>query len=164
MARIQLVIFEIDGSEYGIDALTVNGILRAQKYEIKKVPGLPRIIEGIINLRGQANYIFNLRKKFGLDEISNAEEDKFIMLNINNQVVGCIVDEVTDIVHFHEEDLQATPTLATNLSVNYIKGIGKVDERMVIILDPVQLLSTTEAAEVAALSKLSELPSSPQAN
>lgn len=164
MARIQLVIFEIDGSEYGIDALSVNGILRAQKYEIRKVPGLPRIIEGVINLRGHANYIFNLRKKFGLEEIINAEENKFIMLNINNQVVGCIVDEVTDIVHFNEEDLQVTPTLTSNLSVNYIKGIGKVDERMVIILDPVQLLSTTETAEIETLAKLSDLTVPSQAS
>lgn len=164
MARIQLVIFEIDGSEYGIDALTVNGILRTQKYEIRKVPGLPRIIEGVINLRGHANYIFNLRKKFGLEEIANAEENKFIMLNIDNQVVGCIVDEVTDIVHFNEEDLQVTPTLTSNLSVNYIKGIGKVDERMVIILDPVQLLSTTETAEIETLAKLSDLTDPSQAS
>ncbi|MBP2664691.1 MAG: chemotaxis signal transduction protein [Firmicutes bacterium] len=82
MASIQLVIFDIDGSEYGIDALTVNGILRAQKYKIQKIPGLPREIEGMINLRGQVNYIFNLRNKFGLEEISNAEETKFINYRI----------------------------------------------------------------------------------
>lgn len=158
MANIQLVIFEINGSEYGIDALTVNGILRAQKYQIKKIPGLPRIIEGMINLRGQVNYIFNLRKKFGLEAIADAEENKFIMLNIANQVVGWIVDEVTDIVHFNEEELQSTPTLSSNLSVSYIKGIAKVDERMIIILDPVQLLSTTE--ELDSLAKLSDLAKS----
>ena len=92
MASIQLVIFEIDGSEYGIDALTVNGILRAQKYRIQKIPGLPREIEGMINLRGQVNYIFNLRNKFGLAEMTDAEDSKFIMLHIAGQVVGCIVD------------------------------------------------------------------------
>ncbi|CQR73115.1 Chemotaxis protein CheW [Sporomusa ovata DSM 2662] len=158
MANIQLVIFEIDGSEYGIDALTVNGILRAQKYKIQKIPGLPREIEGMINLRGQVNYIFNLRKKFGLSEISDAEETKFIMLNINGQVVGCIADEVTDIVHFNEEDLQPAPTLGSNLTLTYIKGIGKVDERMIIILDPIQLLSTKERLDLETpLVKLSDL-------
>jgi len=158
MASIQLVIFEIDGSEYGIDALTVNGILRAQKYKIQKIPGLPREIEGMINLRGQINYIFNLRNKFGLAGMADAEDSKFIMLHIAGQVVGCIVDEVTDIVHFNEEDLQAAPTLSNNLSVSYIKGIGKVDERMIIILDPVQLLSTVETSELGTpLIKLSDL-------
>lgn len=158
MASIQLVIFEINGSEYGIDALTVNGILRAQKYKIQKIPGLPREIEGMINLRGQVNYIFNLRKKFGLSEISDAEETKFIMLNINGQVVGCIADEVTDIVHFNEDDLQPAPTLGNNLTLTYIKGIGKVDERMIIILDPIQLLSTKESIDLETpLVTLSDL-------
>jgi purine-binding chemotaxis protein CheW len=158
MASIQLVIFEIDGSEYGIDALTVNGILRAQKYKIQKIPGLPREIEGMINLRGQGNYIFNLRNKFGLAEMADAEDSKFIMLHIAGQVVGCIVDEVTDIVHFNEDDLQAAPTLSNSQSVSYIKGVGKVDERMIIILDPVQLLSTTANSDLEApLLKLSDL-------
>jgi len=158
MASIQLVIFDIDGSEYGIDALTVNGILRAQKYKIQKIPGLPREIEGMINLRGQVNYSFNLRNKFGLEEISNGEETKFIMLNVDGQVVGCIVDEVTDIVHFNDEELQAAPTLSSSLSISYIKGIGKVDERMIIILDPVQLLSTAvDSAQETKLLKLSDL-------
>jgi len=158
MARIQLVIFEIDGSEYGIDALTVNGILRAQKYKIQKIPGLPREIEGMINLRGHVNYIFNLRNKFGLTEMTDAEDSKFIMLHINGQVIGCIADEVTDIVHFNEEDLQAAPTLSSSLSVSYVKGIGKVDERMIIILDPVQLLSTAESSDLETpLVKLSDL-------
>ena len=158
MASIQLVIFEIDGSEYGIDALTVNGILRAQKYKIQKIPGLPREIEGMINLRGQVNYIFNLRNKFGLAEMADAEDSKFIMLHIAGQVVGCIVDEVTDIVHFNEDDLQAAPTLSNSQSVSYIKGVGKVDERMIIILDPVQLLSTTANSDLEApLLKLSDL-------
>lgn len=158
MANIQLVIFEIDGSEYGIDALTINGILRAQKYKIQKIPGLPREIEGMINLRGQVNYIFNLRNKFGLGEMTNAEESKFIMINIDGHVVGCIVDEVTDIVHFNDEEMQAAPTLSSKTTLNYIKGIGKVDERMIIILDPAQLLSVVENSDSeATLLKLSDL-------
>ncbi|SDF75935.1 chemotaxis protein CheW [Sporomusa acidovorans] len=157
MAISQIVIFEIDGSEYGIDALAVNGILRAQKYKIQKVPGHSRIIEGMINLRGQVNYIYNLRNKFGLKEMTNAEDSKFIMLNMEGQVVGCIVDEVTDIVHFNEAELQVPPTLAGSLSVSYIKGIAKVDDRMIIILDPVQLLTEDGSSMEASLVKLSDL-------
>ncbi len=157
MAISQIVIFEIDGSEYGIDASAVNGILRAQKYNVQKVPGLPRIIEGMINLRGHVNYIFNLRNKFGLEEMIDDEDSKFIMLNVGGQVVGCIVDEVTDIVHFNEEELQAAPTLASSLSVSYIKGIAKVDERMIIMLDPMQLLIADDSATETPLLKLADL-------
>jgi purine-binding chemotaxis protein CheW len=157
MAISQIVIFEIDGSEYGIDALAVNGILRAQKYKIQKVPGLPSIVEGMINLRGQVNYIYNLRNKFGLPEMTDKEENKFIMLNVDDHVVGCIVDEVTDIVHFNEEELQAAPTIASSLNVSYIKGIAKVEERMIIMLDPVQLLTAENSAAETPLIKLSDL-------
>jgi len=157
MAISQIVIFEIDGSEYGIDALAVNGILRASKYKIQKVPGLPSIIEGMINLRGQVSYIYNLRNKFGLADMPDTEENKFIMLNIDEQVVGCIVDEVTDIVHFNETELQAAPTIASSLNVSYIKGIAKVEERMIIMLDPVQLLLADSSAIETPLVKLSDL-------
>lgn len=157
MAISQIVIFEIDGSEYGIDALAVNGILRAQKYKVQKVPGLPSIVEGMINLRGQVNYIYNLRNKFGLPEMTDKEENKFIMLNVDEHVVGCIVDEVTDIVHFNEEELQAAPAIASSLNVSYIKGIAKVEERMIIMLDPVQLLMAEDAAAETPLLKLSDL-------
>lgn len=158
MANMQLVIFEINDSEYGIDALSINGILRALKYKIQKIPGLPREIEGMINLRGQVNYIFNLRNKFGLGEMTNAEESKFIMLNINDHVVGCIVDEVTDIVHFNDEEIQPAPTISSTLALNYIRGIGKVDERMIIILDPAELLSVPEGSNTEpTLIKLSDL-------
>lgn len=158
MAIIQLVVFEIAGSEYGIDALTVNGILRAKKYKIQKIPGIPAVIEGMINLRGQVNYIYNLRNKFGLEKLANAEDSKFIMLNIESQVVGCIVDEVTDIVRFNEDDLQPAPALSGSQDVSYIRGIGKVEDRMIIILEPPQLLSTAEIAEPGTkLLNLSDL-------
>jgi purine-binding chemotaxis protein CheW len=158
MANMQLVIFEINDSEYGIDALSINGILRSQKYKIQKIPGLPCEIEGMINLRGQVSYIFNLRNKFGLGEMANTEESKFIMLNINDHVVGCIVDEVTDIVHFNDEEIQPAPTICSTLALNYIKGIGKVDERMIIILDPAELLSVSQGSDTEpTLIKLSDL-------
>lgn len=148
MATIQLVVFEIDGSEYGVDALAVNGILRSKKFTVQKIPGVSEVIEGMINLRGHVNYIYNLRIKFGLKKAEIADESKFVMLNVGSQVVGCVVDEVTDIVRFDETDLQPAPTLSTRGNLSYLKGIGKVDDRMIIILDPVQLLSSDETLEM----------------
>lgn len=153
MAITQLVVFEIDGSEYGIDALAVNGILRSKKFKIQKLPGVSEIVEGMINLRGQVNYIYNLRTKFGLKETYINDESKFIMLNIGSSVVGCIVDEVTDIVRFDEANLQPAPSISANQSgLSYLKGIGKVEDRMIIILDPVELLTTENAIQLGAIS------------
>lgn len=144
MATIQLVIFEIGDSEYGIDALAVSGVLRSKKFKIQKLPGLPNTIEGMINLRGQVNYIYNLRTKFGLAALENAEESKFIMINTGTQSIGYLVDEVTDIVRFDDAELQSLPSASAGQSINYIKGVGKVDDRMIIILDPSRLLASEE--------------------
>ena len=73
-----------------------------------------------------------------------AEESKFIMLNIQNTVAGCIVDEVTDIVTISDEQIQQQPEFVANLSSKYLVGIGKIDERLIIILNPENILSTEE--------------------
>ncbi|MGC7870975.1 chemotaxis protein CheW [Desulfosporosinus sp. SYSU MS00001] len=143
MSINQLVIFALDGEEYGVDVTTVNGILRSSKFKIQTVPGLPSAIEGIINLRGRVNYIFNLRKKFNLTLNEYPEDSKFVMLNLHGTIAGCIVDEVTDIVKFNEEDIQPAPEFVSQNN-GYLKGIVKIDNRMVIFLDPEKLLATEE--------------------
>ncbi|HWR29844.1 MAG TPA: chemotaxis protein CheW [Negativicutes bacterium] len=144
MANIQLVVFELNGEEYGIDALSVNGILRHQKFQIHKVPGLPDFIEGMIDLRGQINYIFNLGVKFGSTKTLLTEDSKFVMFNIRDAIAGCIVDEVTDIVMLTDEDIQVPPVFMSNLNAKYLKGIGRMENRMIIILNPELILSTEE--------------------
>ncbi|MEN6385941.1 MAG: chemotaxis protein CheW [Veillonellales bacterium] len=144
MATIRLVVFELNGEEYAVDALSVNGILRLKKFEIKKVPGLPQVIEGMISLRGKVNYIFNLKSKFGFPEIQSTEESKIIMLNVQNSIAGCIVDEVTDIVKIEDTDLQIPPNFIAQYNANYIRGIVKVGERLIVVLYADKLLSTEE--------------------
>lgn len=151
MAASQFVVFELNGNEYGIDSLAVNGILRAKKFKIQKIPGLIDCLEGIINLRGQVNYIFNLRKKFGLLETEISAESKFIMLNAGEAVAGCIVDEVTDIINLQDEEIQQAPAFTTAAGAAYIKGIGKVDNRIIILLNPEKILTEQEVFDPASL-------------
>ena len=141
---LQLVVFALDEEEYGIDVSAVNGILRTKKFKIQAIPGTDKVIEGMINLRGTVNYIFNLRRKFGLPEKEISEESKFIMLNNNDSTTGCIVDEVTDIIKLDDEDVQPAPGFAQGLNASYITGVGKMDDRMIIILDPQKILALDE--------------------
>ena len=138
---IQLVVFELDNKEYGIDVLAINGILRAKKFKVQRLPSTDKSIEGMISLRGQVNYIFNLRTKFDLNEKEVSSESKFIMLNVNESATGCIVDEVTDIVKLNDEDVQSVPSFLSAGSTDYIIGIGKLEDRMIVILDPQKLFS-----------------------
>lgn len=137
---VQLVVFDLDNEEYGIDVSAVNGILRAKKFKIQTLPGTDKAVEGMINLRGHVNYIFNLRVKFNLIERKISDESKFIMLNINGATAGCIVDEVTDIVKLEDDEIQIAPTFIGGNN-KYIKGIAKLDDRMIIILDPEKIFA-----------------------
>lgn len=149
MANLQLVVFELNGEEYGVDALAVSGILRPQKFKIHKVPGLPEVIDGMIDLRGRVNYIFNLGVKFGGKRTELGAESKFVMLNVKNSIAGCIVDEVTDIVTLTEEEIQPAPSFGANDNAKYLAGIGKIEERLIIILNPELILSTEEYEAIA---------------
>ena len=146
---MQLVVFSINEEEYGLDVSAVNGILRAKKFTIRSIPRTPKVIEGIINVRGQIIYILNLRHKFGFAPKPLTEESKFIMLNVGNANTSCIVDEVTDIVKLADDELMPAPDFVTNVKAKYIHGIGKIDERIIIILDSSQLLTFEETDSIA---------------
>ncbi len=135
MANRQLVVFEMAGEEYGIDVSAVNGILRLKNFQIRKLPSVPPIIEGVINLRGNVNYVYNLNKLFELPEKQIDIESKIIMVYSGEQTVGYIVDEVTDIVHIPEENIEQAPGFITKIQGEYITGVGKVDDRLIIMLD-----------------------------
>jgi purine-binding chemotaxis protein CheW len=155
VAGVQVVVFALDDQEYGIDVSAVNGILRSKKFKIQRIPGIPNVIEGMINLRGEIRYIFNLRIKFCLTKKELSEESKFIMLNVHDSISGCIVDEVTDIIKLDDADLQSAPDFIKEANNHYIKGIGKIDKRMIIILDPAKMLSTEEYANIEKSANVS---------
>lgn len=152
MAAIQFVVFALGEEEYGINVSAVNGILRAKKFKIQSLSGMPEEIEGMINLRGKANYIYNLRKKFNFSDTNILEEGKFILLNEHNFSIGCAVDEVTDIIKYNEEDLQQVPSFIQDVNKNYYQGIAQINESMIIIIDPVKLLFNEEDKSVTELA------------
>lgn len=121
--------------EFGIQITTVNSILRARKFKLQTLPGADESIEGIINVRGNVNFIFNLRAKFSFVNKENSEQSKFIMLNSHNSNFGFRVDEVTDIIKLKDEEIKQVSDFASGISDNYIFGIGMLEDRMITILD-----------------------------
>lgn len=148
MARVQMVVFEINGTEFGIEAAAVNGIIRTNKVNIQVVPGTLRDIEGMISWRDKVRYVFNLRRKLKLENKVMCDETKIIMVHANDLMVGCLVDEVTDIVLFNSEEIEPSPSFMQEGKGNYITGIGKVEERLVVILDVDRLLAGVEMDEL----------------
>ncbi|MCC5463878.1 chemotaxis protein CheW [Pelosinus baikalensis] len=144
MARMQMVVFEMNGTEFAIEAATVHGIIRANRVNIQVVPGTLGNMEGMINWRDNVRYVFNLRKKLKLENQVINDESKIIMVQTNERIVGCLVDEVTDIVVFNSEEIEAAPSFIQEAESKFIIGIGKVEERLIVMLDMDHLLTGVE--------------------
>lgn len=135
----QFVIFRLDNEKYGADVECVNEIVTMQK--ITKVPGTHRLIEGIINLRGHIVPVFNLRGKFGLPERKPTRSSRIIVVETDGSAAGIIVDEVTEVIRLNGEEIELPPSSATTVDAGYIKGIAKLDQGLVTLLDLKKILA-----------------------
>ncbi len=146
MARVQYVVFEVAGREFGIEARLVNGIIRANKVSIQMVPNSSDAVEGMINWRGKVSYVLSMRKKFRIDNAAATEDSKIIMAYANDSVIGFLVDEVTDIITFNADEIEAAPPFIQKSISQCVTGIGKMDERLVVMLNVEKLLDSDDAA------------------
>jgi purine-binding chemotaxis protein CheW len=151
MASKQLVIFKVNGEDFGIDINQVNIIEKPP--EIFKVPNTPEYIEGLINLRGKVHTVFNLRKRFNLPAQEFDDNTKIIIVNANSTMVGLIVDEVDEIVIFDESNIENTPQIIANQKRRFLSGIAKKGDKIVLILDIENILSLDEEPSTKKAAK-----------
>lgn len=148
----QIVIFKLGKEEYGIDIMQVVEIILHQA--IRKVPDLPSYIEGIVNLRGDIHPIYNLRTRFRMAQHEPDEHTKIIVLRTTQMNVGFIVDYVSEILNIAEEDIQGVPNIINSRPGDqYIQGVAKQDDRIIVLLDIDKLVSD---ADYAIINKMIE--------
>lgn len=152
MAGKQFVVFKVENEDFGVDITNVREIIKPQ--QILKVPNSPKSVEGIINLRGKVQPIVNLRKKFHFPPKEFDERTKIIILNVKDISVGFIVDDVSEIIKIDEENMEEPPEIIIGHHRKYISKVGKIDERMIIILDLDLILSDVEEKELRNFIKL----------
>lgn len=148
-ALLQLVTFSIGEEEFGVDILKVQEIIRIM--EITKVPRAPRFVEGVINLRGKVIPIIDLRRRFGLDNKSHDKHTRIIVIEINNMIVGFVVDSVSEVLRIPTDTVEPPPPVAAGVESEYISGVGKLQDRLLILLDLDRLLSGTELGMLSGL-------------
>ncbi|MEE8400986.1 MAG: chemotaxis protein CheW [Candidatus Hydrothermarchaeaceae archaeon] len=148
-AEIQIVVFNMGDEEYGVDIHEVREIIKLT--EITKVPRAPEFIEGVINLRGQITPIMDLRKRLGL-QITEATDDntRIIISEFGGSTAGMIVDSVTEVLRLSEKNIDTAPSVSKSTDGGVIKGVGKIDDRLLILLDFNTLLSQNEARELGS--------------
>ena len=146
---LQLVSFNIGEEEFGVDILKVKEINRMSL--ITKVPNAPVFVEGIINLRGKVIPIIDLRKKLGLSKKDSDMHTRIMIIELDNQTIGFIVDSVNEVLRISKSVTEEPPRMVSTIDSQYITSIGKLDDRMLILLDLGKILVGEEKDIVDSL-------------
>ena len=145
---LQLVTFSIGSEEFGVDILKVIEIIRTM--EITKVPKAPAFVEGVINLRGLVIPIIDLRRRFGLAEKAGDSDTRIIVIEINGMSVGFVVDSVSEVLRIPANTVEPAPPVVAGVDSDYISGVGKLEDRLLILLDLDKLLSADDLESLGA--------------
>ena len=144
--------FILGTEEYGIEILKVQEI---RSYEaVTKIANTPNFIKGVVNLRGNIVPIVDLRMRFKLTNAEYNDTTVVIILNINNRTMGIVVDGVSDVLQLNSTQISPVPELVSNIDTKYLLGLGSVEERMLILVDIEQLMSSQEMNSVEAASEM----------
>ena len=142
---LQLVTFNIGEEEFGIDILKVQEIIRTMA--ITKVPNSPPHVEGVINLRGKVIPVIDLRSRFNMEYRPHDSQTRIIVLEIHGMIVGFVVDGVSEVLRIQSNTVEPPPAVVAGIESEYIKGVGKLDDRLLILLDLDKLVSMEELSQ-----------------
>lgn len=130
---LQFVTFTLNNEEYAVDILNVQEINRIT--EITRVPNSPDYVEGVINLRGKVIPVINLRKKFHFADREADQASRIIIMEIGGITNGLIVDSVSEVLRVPASVIEPAPALSSDMDSKFIKGIAKLEDRLIILLD-----------------------------
>ncbi len=139
---LQLVTFHIGDEEFAVDILNIQGINRM--VEITKVPNAPDYVEGIINLRGRVLPVINLRKRIDMPDKEFDRNTRFIVVEIHGRVIGFIVDSVNEVLRIKKSITEPPPEMASSVDSDFITAIGKLEDRLLILLNIEKILFNKE--------------------
>jgi purine-binding chemotaxis protein CheW len=153
--QTQYLTFFIAGEEYAIGILQIREIIEYNA--ITKVPTTPIWIRGVINLRGGVVPVVDLAVKFGLAETTITKRTCIIIVEVDLEgertVMGIIADSVNQVIDLKPDDIEPTPSFGTRIRVDYLIGMGKVENKFVLILDIDQVLSANELLTLVELQE-----------
>lgn len=145
---LQLVSFAIGDEEFGVDILKVQEIIRM--VEVTRVPNAPEHVDGVINLRGKVIPIISLRRRFGIERKENDKYTRIIVVELSGKVVGFVVDAVSEVLRIPRSVTEPPPSIVAGIDAEYITAVGKLEDRLLILLDLDRVLSNEERATLAA--------------
>ncbi|MFZ4619080.1 MAG: chemotaxis protein CheW [Bacteroidota bacterium] len=143
---LQLVSFNIGDEEFGVDILKVQEINRM--VEVTRVPNAPEYVDGVINLRGKVIPIIDLRRRFGMPRKEKDKNTRIIVVELTGKVLGFVVDAVSEVLRIPNSVTEPPPSIIAGIKAEYITAIGKLENRLLILLDLERVLSVDEHEEM----------------
>lgn len=153
---LQLVIFRVGTEDYGLDINAITEVVRPLK--ITPLPKMPAFIEGVINLRGVILPVVDLRSRFELHKIVNNPRKMRMIItrgavsgsrSAAGGLLGLVVDSVDEVTDIPKKDIDRAPEAATGRNAEFISGMGKIGDRLIILLDITKILSSQERVALA---------------
>jgi purine-binding chemotaxis protein CheW len=146
--ELQLVTFGLGVEEFAVDILAVQEINRMMT--LTRVPSSPAEVEGVINLRGKIIPVIDLRKRFGLPANEHSEQSRIVVVEVHGRVIGFIVDRVSEVLRINSKIVEPAPPMACSVDSDFIAGVGKLEDRLLILLDLQKLFNKNEVGAMAA--------------
>ncbi|MHA6251275.1 chemotaxis protein CheW [Oceanobacillus sp. CAU 1775] len=132
-SNLKVIVFNLNGEEYALPVEYVGAIERL--HPITRVPETANFVKGVINLRGVIIPIIDLRLRFELEETELTDENRIIIVNVNNLEVGIIVDAANDVIDIPRDIIEEPPEVIGSVDVDYVEGVAKLDQRLLVLLN-----------------------------
>ncbi|MFH1092894.1 MAG: chemotaxis protein CheW [Candidatus Omnitrophota bacterium] len=146
--EVQLVVFKIGDEEFGVEINQVREIVKL--VSITRMPKAPVFIEGVVNLRGQIITVIDLAKRLDLPSTGRTDSTRIMVVEVGEDTVGMIVDSVSEVLRLSTDNIEDTPALIeTEVHEKYLRGVGKSEDRLLILLDLNEVLSTDEIKHIS---------------
>lgn len=149
----QVVVFDLNEEAHGVDISQVREIIRMQ--EITRVPRAPEFIEGVINLSGKLIPVVDLRARFSMPSTERTDEHGIVVVDVDGQDIGMVVDAVTEVSRIPSDSIEPPSSVITTDDSEYLTGIVKTDDKLIILLDIAKVISESE---VPPLKRYSSRP------
>ncbi len=140
----QFVVCRIGGEEFAVDVLSVQEINRL--VEVTRVPKTPTYVEGVINLRGRIIPVLDLRRRFGLMSVKQTSQTRVVVVSLQTRLVGLVVDSVVEVLNLPKNAIEPPPSVGSATGAEYTLGVGRMENRLLILLDLGRLLQVKQAA------------------
>ena len=146
---LQIVVFRLSSEEYALPITKVKDINRFMP--LTKMPKSPVFMKGVINLRGEIIPVVDLRERFGLTANEATDDSRIMIVDFNNQLIGIVVDGVTEVITIPAAEIDIPPA-ASKLNIKQVPGIGKFNNRLLILLDIDEVFSAEEVKDLKGMN------------